>query len=97
MIAGAVLFGLALPMTPLQVLWINTITAAALGMALAFEPTEPGIMAEPPRDPRRPMLSGFLLWRFALVSVLIAAACLRRVRLGAGRAAAARRSRARRW
>jgi magnesium-transporting ATPase (P-type) len=31
-------------------------------------------MAEPPRDPRRPMLSGFLLWRFALVSVLIAAA-----------------------
>ena len=74
-IAAAVLFGLALPMTPLQVLWINTITATALGMALAFEPTEPGIMAEPPRDARRPMLSGFLLWRFALVSVLIAAAC----------------------
>ena len=56
-------------------LWINTITATALGMALAFEPTEPGIMAERPRDSRRPMLSGFLLWRFALVSVLIAAAC----------------------
>jgi calcium-translocating P-type ATPase len=73
-IAAAVLFGLALPMTPLQVLWINTVTATALGMALAFEPTEPGIMAEPPRDPRRPMLSGFLLWRFALVSLLIAAA-----------------------
>ncbi|WP_198371940.1 cation-translocating P-type ATPase [Roseomonas rosulenta] len=73
-IAAAVLFGLALPMTPLQVLWINTITATALGMALAFEPTERGIMAEPPRDPRRPMLSGFLLWRFGLVSVLIAAA-----------------------
>ncbi|WP_198377421.1 HAD-IC family P-type ATPase, partial [Neoroseomonas rubea] len=73
-IAGAVLFGLALPMTPLQVLWINTITATALGMALAFEPTEPGVMAEPPRDPRRPLLTGFLLWRFLLVSALAAAA-----------------------
>ncbi|MBR0680001.1 HAD-IC family P-type ATPase [Roseomonas eburnea] len=73
-IAFAVVFGLALPMTPLQVLWINTITATALGMALAFEPTEPGTMREAPRDPRRPMLSGFLLWRFLLVSVLIALA-----------------------
>ena len=73
-IAIAVLFGLALPMTPLQVLWINTITATALGMALAFEPMEPGTMREAPRDPRRPLLSGFLLWRFALVSALIAAA-----------------------
>jgi magnesium-transporting ATPase (P-type) len=74
LIAFAVLFGLALPMTPLQVLWINTITATALGLALAFEPTEPGMMREAPRDPRRPLLSGFLLWRFAMVSVLIAAA-----------------------
>lgn len=73
-IAGAVVFGLALPMTPLQVLWINTITATALGMALAFEPMEPGTMREPPRDPRRPMISGFLLWRFLLVSALVAAA-----------------------
>ncbi|MEO3472322.1 HAD-IC family P-type ATPase [Roseomonas sp. CAU 1739] len=73
-IAFAVLFGLALPMTPLQVLWINTITATALGLALAFEPTEPGIMREAPRDPRTPLLSGFLLWRFTLVSALIAAA-----------------------
>jgi magnesium-transporting ATPase (P-type) len=61
-------------MTPLQVLWINTITATALGMALAFEPTEPGVMREPPRDPRTPLLSGFLLWRFIMVSVLIALA-----------------------
>ena len=73
-IAFAVLFGLALPMTPLQVLWINTITATALGLALAFEPTEAGVMREAPRDPRTPLLSGFLLWRFAMVSVLIAIA-----------------------
>ncbi len=73
-IAFAVLFGFALPMTPLQVLWINTITATALGLALAFEPTEPGVMREAPRDPRAPLLPGFLLWRFAMVSVLVAAA-----------------------
>jgi magnesium-transporting ATPase (P-type) len=35
----ALLFGLTLPITPIQILWINLITAVTLGLALAFEPT----------------------------------------------------------
>src|SRR5690606_34357052 len=43
-VPAAILFGLTQPMTPAQVLWINMVTAGALGLALAFEPAEPGIM-----------------------------------------------------
>jgi len=66
----AVLFGLVLPITPLQILWVNMISSVALAMALAFEQPEPGIMQRPPRSSGAPLLSPFLLWRVALVSVL---------------------------
>jgi magnesium-transporting ATPase (P-type) len=69
-ILAAVLAGFALPVTPVQILWINMITVVALGLTLAFEPTEPGTMARAPRPPDEPLLSGFLLWRVAFVSVL---------------------------
>jgi magnesium-transporting ATPase (P-type) len=69
-IIGAVLFGLTLPVTPIQILWVNMITAVALGLTLAFEPTEPGAMRRPPRAPDEPFLSGFLVWRIVFVSVL---------------------------
>ncbi len=72
----ALLFNLALPMTPAQVLWINMITACTLGMALAFEAGEPGLMRRPPRSPGTPLLSGFLVWRIGLVSVLIGLAAV---------------------
>jgi len=69
----AVLFGLVLPVTPVQILWVNTVTAVALGLTLAFEPTEPGTMNRPPRPPHSPLMSGILLWRVFFVSALIAA------------------------
>jgi magnesium-transporting ATPase (P-type) len=69
-ILAAILAGLALPVTPVQILWINMITVVALGLTLAFEPTEPGTMARPPRPRDEPLLSGFLVWRVAFVSVL---------------------------
>jgi hypothetical protein len=49
---------LALPITPVQILWINMVTAVALGLTLAFEPTEPGTMRRPPRPPAEPILTG---------------------------------------
>jgi cation-transporting ATPase F len=67
----AILLGAALPILPTQILWINMTTAVALGLMLAFEPKEPGIMARPPRDPRRPLLTGVLAWRIVLVSALL--------------------------
>jgi magnesium-transporting ATPase (P-type) len=69
-IIGAIAFGLTLPMTPIQILWINMVTVVALGLTLAFEPTEPGAMARKPRSPSESLLSGVLLWRIAFVSLL---------------------------
>ncbi len=71
-IIAAILFGLTLPVTPVQILWINMVTVVGLGLVLAFEPPEPDIMQRAPRDANAPLLSGFLLWRIIFVSVLFA-------------------------
>jgi magnesium-transporting ATPase (P-type) len=69
-IIAALLLGMALPVTPVQILWINLITAATLGMALAFEPTEEGTMQRPPRPRTEALISGELAWHIVFVSVL---------------------------
>ncbi|TVR10527.1 MAG: HAD family hydrolase [Salinarimonadaceae bacterium] len=66
----AIMFGLLLPITPAQILWVNMVSSAALAMSLAFEAPERDIMRQPPRDRSAPILSRFLVWRVALVSVL---------------------------
>lgn len=66
----ALLFGLSLPIAPIQILWINLITAVTLGIALAFEPTEENTMRRPPRPRHEPLLSGELVWHIVLVSLL---------------------------
>jgi magnesium-transporting ATPase (P-type) len=70
-VIAAVLFELALPLTPAQVLWINMATSSTLGLALAFEPAEQGIMGRRPRPPGEALLSGFFVWRVLMVSVLM--------------------------
>jgi cation-transporting ATPase F len=67
----AIVFGTVLPILPVQILWINMTTAVALGLMLAFEPKEPGIMNRPPRDPGRPLLTTALVTRILLVSALL--------------------------
>ncbi|MDI9888845.1 cation-transporting P-type ATPase [Streptomyces sp. HNM0645] len=69
----AILLGATLPILPTQILWINMTTAVALGLMLAFEPKEAGIMTRPPRDPARPLLTGALAVRILLVSALLVA------------------------
>jgi magnesium-transporting ATPase (P-type) len=73
-IVGAILLGLVLPMSPVQILWINMVTAVALGLTLAFEPAEPAIMQRPPRRRDASLLDAELVWRIVFVSVLMAAA-----------------------
>ena len=73
-IVVALLAGLALPITAVQILWINLITAVTLGLALAFEPSEPGTMRRPPRPRDEPLLTGGLVWHIVLVSTLFLAA-----------------------
>ncbi len=67
----AVLLGLPLPVAPVQILWINMVTATTLGLALAFEPEEGSVMDRPPRDPKAPILSRYLIWRVVFMSVLL--------------------------
>ena len=69
----AILLGSTLPILPTQILWINMTTAVVLGLMLAFEPREPGIMRRPPRAPDRPLLTPTLIWRTALVAGLLVA------------------------
>ena len=57
----ALLLGLNLPITPIQILWINMITAVTLGIALAFEPTEENTMQRPPRLHHGSLLSDYFI------------------------------------
>lgn len=66
----ALIFGMSLPITPLQILWINLITTITLGITLAFEPTEENTMSRPPRKRNEPLLTRVLLWHIIVVSVL---------------------------
>ena len=76
-LVAAILLGLhQLPITPVQILWVNMVTAVTLALALAFEPSERDIMRRPPRHPREPLLTPFMLWRVAFVSLLLVAGSL---------------------
>lgn len=69
----AVFLGMELPVLPLQILWVNMATALLLGLMLAFEPKEPDIMKRMPRNPNQPIMGRPLLFRIALVSILLVA------------------------
>nr|WP_321274243.1 cation-transporting P-type ATPase [uncultured Vibrio sp.] len=71
-ILAAVVWGFKdLPLTPIQILWVNMITAVTLALALAFEPKEPNLMQRAPRDPDTPLLTSHLIWRVIFVSVIL--------------------------
>ncbi|MFC8681647.1 cation-translocating P-type ATPase [Microbacterium ureisolvens] len=72
----AVVFGLALPVTSVQVLWVNMITAVTLSLALAYEPAERGIMQRPPRAKGGPIINRGELGFILVVSLLIGGATM---------------------
>lgn len=72
----AILFGFTMPMSPVQILWVNLLLAATLGLALAFEPAEYGVMRRLPRKPDAGLLTPFILWRVIFVSALAAVVSL---------------------
>jgi magnesium-transporting ATPase (P-type) len=73
-ILGAIVLGFEqLPLTPVQILWVNMITAVTLALALAMEPTEDGVMQRKPRRSGEPLLTGFLLWRIIFVATILTA------------------------
>ncbi|WP_295557849.1 cation-transporting P-type ATPase [uncultured Hyphomicrobium sp.] len=75
-VIAAILFGFTMPMTPAQILWINMILTITLGLVLAFEPPEADVMRRPPRQADAGLLSSFLVWRVAFVSLIFVGAAL---------------------
>jgi Ca2+-transporting ATPase len=58
---------------PVQVLWINMVSVAVLGLVLAMEAKEPDIMLRQPRNPETPILTQTLIWRIVIVGLIILA------------------------
>lgn len=73
MLIVAILLGITLPVTAVQILWINMVTEVTLSLALVFEQAEGDIMRRPPRRPAEPLLLRWLAWRIVLVSALLVA------------------------
>ncbi|NUQ78748.1 MAG: cation-transporting P-type ATPase, partial [Polyangiaceae bacterium] len=92
-ILAALAVGTALPVLPLQILWINMTTALLLGMTLAFEPKEPDVMRRPPRDPKKPLLTLDLVMRSDLVSLCLLAGAFGLFELELSRGASAAEAR----
>jgi magnesium-transporting ATPase (P-type) len=72
-VLAAIFAGAILPILPVQLLWVNMMTAILLGTVLVFEPKEQDLMQRPPRDPKQSLLTMTLLFRIVLVSVLMLA------------------------
>ncbi|MGJ5632560.1 HAD-IC family P-type ATPase (plasmid) [Nostoc sp. CALU 1950] len=64
-----VLIGDTAPIVPVQILWVNMVSAIALTVPLAFEPKSAQVMQQPPRNPFESLLSGSLSWRILIISL----------------------------
>jgi magnesium-transporting ATPase (P-type) len=71
-VMAAIMVGMAMPITPVQILWINMVTAVTLALALSFEPSETGVMKRPPRNPKASILDSRFVLRLGIVSILLA-------------------------
>lgn len=60
-----------LPLSPVQILWVNMVTTITLSYALSFEKAHPETMARPPRNPEEKILSLHSLFRILYVALLI--------------------------
>ncbi|MGB5054025.1 MAG: cation-translocating P-type ATPase, partial [Nitrospirales bacterium] len=67
----APVFGLPIPLLPIQILWINLVTDGLPGLALAMEPEERNIMQRPPRPPNESIFAGGLWQHILWVGLLM--------------------------
>ena len=72
-IAVAIFFNFAMPITAPQVLWINMVTSVALGLVISFEPHEIDVMDRPPRAVDRSIVTAFGLWRIVFIGLALLA------------------------
>jgi Ca2+-transporting ATPase len=79
-IAAAPLIGLGgVPLTPLQILWMNLVTDGLPALALAVEPPEPDAMKRPPFSPRESIFArglGAYMIRIGIIFAIITIALM---------------------
>jgi Ca2+-transporting ATPase len=73
---GALAMGMPAPLLPIQILWVNLVTDSALVIPLGLEPGEKTNMLHPPRSPKAPVLSKFIVSRLAVMAIAMAATVL---------------------
>ena len=72
-IAAAPILGLGgVPLTPLQILWMNLVTDGLPALALAVEPAEPNVMKRPPFSPRESIFARGLGWYMIRIGIIFA-------------------------
>ncbi len=81
----SVVTNLPLPMSPLQLLWLNLVVHIFPAVALVLVPGEQDVMKRPPRDPKEPLLTWSAAGRTALKSAVVAAVVLWSYTAGGGR------------
>lgn len=74
--AGALIFDMPLPLTAVQILWINLVTDGVTVIPLGLSPAEPHHMKQPPHDPKAPLLNKVLVSRTILLSIVMSASVL---------------------
>jgi len=79
-IAAAPIMGLGgVPLTPLQILWMNLVTDGLPALALAVEPAEPDVMKRPPFSPRENIFArgmGAYMVRIGIIFAIISIALM---------------------
>ncbi len=72
----AIMIGWPLPLSAIQILWLNMITDVFPALALVLEPSSPDIMKRPPRDPKEPLMSRRFTWLVTWQATIICTATL---------------------
>ena len=71
-ILAAIVLGFhQMPLTPVQILWVNMVTAVTLALSLSFEPPEKNVMYRPPRNAGKQILTPYLVMRILYVSLIL--------------------------
>lgn len=73
MLIIAIVMGFMMPITAVQILWVNMVTEITLGLAIAFEQADESLMKRPPWSSRQPLIDPHLIWRVIFVSGLMIA------------------------